>query len=112
MIVASREARYSTFCDNTLMCFILVICTPHGIGQPTNLWPDTLTLPIGFLNVTLGACNRKQYLSINVQKASYPNASERAVTDTKWNVMTVGMQRAYPSDKRHHESEQCTVNMD
>jgi hypothetical protein len=56
MIVASLEARYSTLLERTLMCSILVICTPHGIGHPTNLWPETLTLPMGFLKVTFGAC--------------------------------------------------------
>jgi hypothetical protein len=55
MIVASREAKYSTLRDNELICFMRVISTPHGIGQPMNLWPETLTLPIGFLKVTFGA---------------------------------------------------------
>jgi len=55
MIVASLDARYSTLLERALMCFNLVICTPHGMGHPTNLCPETLTLPIGFLNVTLGA---------------------------------------------------------
>jgi hypothetical protein len=58
MIVASREAKYSTLWDNALICFMRVISTPHGIGQPMNLWPETLTLPIGFLKVTFGACRQ------------------------------------------------------
>ena len=32
-----------------------VMTTPQGMGTPTNLWPDTDTEPIGFLNVTIGA---------------------------------------------------------
>ena len=32
-----------------------VMTTPQGTGAPTNLWPLTLTLPMGFLNVTMGA---------------------------------------------------------
>jgi hypothetical protein len=40
------------------MCFNLVIWTPHGMGHPTNLCPETLTLPIGFLKDTLGAYRR------------------------------------------------------
>jgi hypothetical protein len=38
-----------------------VITTPQGTGQPRNLWPETLTLPMpGFLNVTLGAWNMNE----------------------------------------------------
>lgn len=35
--------------------------TPHGTGHPMNLCPDTLMLPIGFLNVTLGACSKTKF---------------------------------------------------
>jgi hypothetical protein len=37
-----------------------VICTPQGIGQPINLCPETLTLPMGFLKETFGACPQEQ----------------------------------------------------
>ena len=59
IIVASLEAKYSTSLEREFMCLIVVIFTPHGMGQPTNLCPDTLTLPIGFLNLTFGACDTK-----------------------------------------------------
>ena len=55
----SLEVKYSTSFEREFMCSILVICTPHGMGQPTNLCPDTLTLPIGFLKLTFGACDTK-----------------------------------------------------
>lgn len=32
-----------------------VITTPQGMGAPTNLCPDTDTLPMGFRKVTMGA---------------------------------------------------------
>jgi hypothetical protein len=60
MIVASLEARYSTLRDNIFICFMRVICTPQGIGQPINLCPETLTLPMGFLKDTFGACPQEQ----------------------------------------------------
>lgn len=37
------------------MSFNLLITTPHGVGQPNNLCPETLMLPIGFMNVNFGA---------------------------------------------------------
>ncbi|KAL5714967.1 hypothetical protein ACHQM5_016860 [Ranunculus cassubicifolius] len=37
IMVASLEARYSTLLESALMCSSLVIWTPQGIGQPTNL---------------------------------------------------------------------------
>jgi len=36
-----------------------VMTTPQGTGAPTNLWPLTLTEPMGFLNVTIGAAFTK-----------------------------------------------------
>ncbi len=35
--------------------FWRVMTTPQGTGAPINLWPDTDTEPMGFLNETLGA---------------------------------------------------------
>lgn len=55
-IVASVVPINSMFFDKIVMCCFLVIWTPQGIGHPKNLWPDTLMLPIGFLNEILGAC--------------------------------------------------------
>lgn len=41
--------------DSAWMCFRRVMTTPQGTGAPTNLCPDTDTLPMGFLKVTMGA---------------------------------------------------------
>ena len=38
----------------------LVMTTPQGTGAPTNLWPDTDTEPMGFLNDTIGASRRRK----------------------------------------------------
>ena len=38
-----------------LHTFWRVMTTPQGTGAPMNLWPDTDTEPMGFLNETLGA---------------------------------------------------------
>jgi hypothetical protein len=61
MIVASLDDKYSMSVESTFTCSNLVITTPHGTGHPINLCPETLTLPIGFLNVTFGAYNKIQY---------------------------------------------------
>lgn len=87
MIVESLEARYSTFLERTLTCSNRVICTPQGIGHPTNLWPETLTLPIGFLKETFGACNspkrRKQSCWVSYQvEAGYKR--DQGIEETKF----------------------------
>lgn len=42
-----------------------VMTTPQGTGAPTNLWPDTDTEPMGFLNDTMGAFLRKGIIMPN-----------------------------------------------
>ena len=55
MMVASLLLRYSTLFAKAEMYFCLVMTTPQGTGAPMNLCPLTLTLPMGFLKVTIGA---------------------------------------------------------
>jgi len=42
-----------------------VMTTPQGTGAPTNLCPLTLTLPMGFLKVTMGAWRMKGIIMPN-----------------------------------------------
>lgn len=69
MMVASLLFKYSTLLARAEMYFWRVMTTPQGTGAPINLCPLTLTLPIGFLKVTMGArftngiCNCKRCLN-------------------------------------------------
>lgn len=65
MMVASRELRYSTSLERAMTYLSLVITTPQGTGDPTNLWPDTETEPMGFLKVTMGALLQKGIIRPN-----------------------------------------------
>nr|CAB3479527.1 unnamed protein product [Digitaria exilis] len=78
MMVASRDDRYSTLVESTAACSRRVITTPHGTGHPRNLWPETLTLPMGFWNVTLGRHEATQRaVAVDVEPAAETTTFQR-----------------------------------
>ena len=54
-MVASREFKYSTSDESASTYRARVITTPHGMGAPMNLWPETEMEPMGLRKETSGA---------------------------------------------------------
>jgi hypothetical protein len=60
VMVASLVPRYSTSRRGSDLTWAArVMTTPHGMGHPMNLWPDTDTELIGLVKEMVGAPVRK-----------------------------------------------------